>query len=130
MAGHDNLTNREKFLVERERLRALRLEDTVKKAVKVASDYKKAYESLRDENGTLKKSLANTAKTAKRLEKGIASSNRIDIASVLATLDEETFLEVKTALRKSVHPDKHNDISSKAKNALGNIFYFIEELFK
>lgn len=130
MAVHNAQTPREKLLVERERQRALRIEVALKNALLEYSRVKKSYDVAVEENDALKAELANSVKHAKRLEKATMAISDNTITLILAMLDQETFSEVKTALRKAIHPDKHGGLSEQAKHAMGNIFTVIEEQLK
>lgn len=127
MVAYKPETTREKILVERERKRVWQQDVALKNAVRVASNYKDAYDNIKKELDELKRASASLAKDKKRMEKAIRDSDSIDIAIVLAGLSPQAHVEVKTALRKSTHPDKHM-VSQEAKAALGNIFHILEDM--
>lgn len=130
MSNYDKLSPREAFLVERERLRALRMETALKNALSEYSRVKKSYEVAQEEVDILKNELSNSIKENQRIRKATEAISDSTITLILAMLDEETFSEVKTALRKGLHPDKHGDLSDAAQHAMGNIFSIIEEQLK
>ena len=112
--------------VQRERERALRLENTVKRAVKIATRYQKEYEVLKDENVAIRKENVELKKKEKKMVSAISSMD--SIPAIVAGMKEEDVKVLKRILRRGIHPDKH--LASKpVKQALGRIFSIIEECF-
>jgi len=118
--------------VMRERQRAFRLEETTKKAVRVANHYKVECDRLSEENQSLKKELANTSKQNDRINKVLKGTTRerTDIAMFFAKLDSATHFKLRNIVRKALHPDKHVGLTKGVKDVLGQLFAIIEEKMK
>ena len=118
----------ERSQIELERKRALRVETHLKRAVKIATHFKNSHDKLKEENEALQKELAEL----KRINNAVSKNNiggikLAAIVKVLAPDDRKFFLNT---LRKSIHPDKHNGLSTDIKNALGVLLNIIEGYFK
>ena len=112
--------------VRRERERAMRMEDTLKRAVKVANRYKSEYEKLKKENSEMKKELSSAVKWQKRAAKRFTDAD--GIPGFLASLDSNTFFQFRNTVRKSLHPDKHTKLSGKTKKAVSDFFILMEDI--
>lgn len=130
MVGHKAITPRERFLVDRERERVKRQDGVIKRAMHEITRWKSSSQGLKKENEELKKELVTVMNSNKRITKAVNSSNGNSLVVELAKIDDEILKEVRTALRKSLHPDKHPGLSWQANKALGNIFHLMEELCK
>lgn len=116
--------------IQRERERALRLENTVRRAVKIATRYQNEYEVMKDENAALKKENAELKRKERSLTNAVSNlDNDENVKVIIATLSKETQTVLRTVLRKSLHPDKHV-VSDDVKKPLGSIFNIIEGYFK
>jgi len=118
--------------IKRERDRAFRLETTLKKALRIAADYKKAYQTLKKENLELKKALNTTVRQKKRIEKFTREHNDADsVIMVLSELDQDVLKKVRRVVRMSFHPDKYHSYKDpEVKNALSKLFIILEGYFK
>lgn len=123
MAGLDT-----KVALERERV--FRTEKHLKRAVKIATHFKDGFEELKKENEQLKKDLAESQRLLKSKQKGSHRFDETRLKASLSTLTDDERKSFRNLLRKSIHPDKHNDQPISARNALGIIFSIIERCFE
>ena len=128
MAEHKDWNKAAEIKMERDR--AFRMEETVKRAVRIAGQYKASYEESKAENEALKKELATMSKKAERVEKALSNVDKVDIPNFLATLDNNIHFRIRNLIRKALHPDKHSGVDKDVKEALTQVFIIIEGQLK
>ena len=126
----EKLDFRTQSLIKRERDRALRMEDPVKRAVRLVEHYKTNYENTKKELEEVKKQLVEAQKRNKRLDDAVNLTDSNTFSLIFAKLDSITHKEIKSAIRKALHPDKMRSLSDKAKRVMGEVFYVMEGYLK
>ena len=119
-----------KTQIQLERERTLRVETHLKRAVKIATHFKDSHDKLKEENEALKKEVASLTRLTKTKQRGSHNFDENRLKASLESLDEIERTTFRNLLRKSIHPDKHNHLSTSARNALGIIFSIIERCFE
>ena len=126
----DKLDFKTQSLIQRERDRALRMEHTVKRSVRLVEHYKTNYENTKKELEDVKKQLAEAQRRNKRLDNAVNLTDSNTFHLIFAKLDSITHKEIKAAIRKALHPDKMRNLSDKAKKVMGEVFYVMETYLK